>query len=285
MAAQIDFKTIKVTPINEGFGAIVLGVDWENMSPEQERELHEARDEYSVIVCRGSHVNQKALGDFAERMGEIIKIQPQLSGGHNAHPDDERFFRVTTNYRRPGNDLELHTDLYFKDEPATWSILHAVELDEKSRVDTLFYNMCGVLGSLPEDLVERLKGRDIAVHRAYNPDGSPSPELQLHKNLLPFIQRPLLQKDDRKRDLLYLASDVKPRWIPGMPGHEGDKTINECFKHVREQTQHQYAHRWEPDDVVIWGNQHLHSRGHLDDGMVRTLDRVTVLRRPMTAEH
>jgi alpha-ketoglutarate-dependent 2,4-dichlorophenoxyacetate dioxygenase len=82
------------------------------------------------------------------------------------------------------------------------------------------------------------------------------------------------------RKSLYLSSHIGS--IVGWPVPEGRAFIRELAEHA-VQPKYVYAHRWQPDDLVMWDNrQTMHRVRRFDETQPRDMRRTTVAGTAMT---
>lgn len=275
MEGDPDFTAIVVKPITKELGADVSGIDCNSPDVKQTAEIVDAFRKHSLLQFRGANITKDAFLALARGVGKIVTITPLSQSEHHAHPEDKEIFRSSTSVYRPGNSLKLHTDLYFEEKPPDATFLSGTEIPEGGGTNTYFIDMHAVYLSLPSDIVEHLKDKEIAIQTDFNPDGTWRQRKDPSTNNVNFVHRRILQTDGGGHTVVYLGSDVGPRWILGVPYDEGMDLLEELWR--RAKAQERFRHEWRQGDLVLWDNwRFLHGRDPFDVGVTRVLDRITV---------
>src|SRR5580692_8672298 len=161
-----DGKAFRVHPFDAALGAEVLDLDLSRpLDDETFAAVHRAfLESNGLLVFRAQHITPEQHIEFSRRFGPLmihILRQYLLPG----HPE---ILRVS-NVIESGEPIGLgdagsiwHSDLSYTPEPSLGSLLHALELPAEGG-DTSFANMTAAYDALPEDIKERLEGKQ-AIH-------------------------------------------------------------------------------------------------------------------------
>ena len=153
---------------------------------------------------------------------------------------------------RPGLFETFHTDDSFVEQPALVTVLHARELPSRGG-DTVFLDMRAAFDMLTPDRREAALGRSAA--HAYNNHGAFPPRVASEGpfEALVDVAHPIVRAHPQTgRPALYFDLD-RATHVVDMPEDEGRALLQSLQDHA-EQTAPRYAHRWQPNDVVMWDN-------------------------------
>jgi taurine dioxygenase len=295
-----------INPLSSLIGAEVDGLDI--CAPLQEADRQSLRDALSihqVLTIRDQSLTPNQFVEFCRNFGEL---EPFFINAYSLPESPEIY--VLSNVRRDGRPIgrdgagtHWHTDHTFHREPASVTLLYAVEVPVDGG-DTLFADMRGAYDELPAEMKRRLEGLR-AIHRyqkkehLYTADGAVSPAereriealrvLRLREeaeagasptarraNTLPDQLHPVVRTHPvTGRKALYL-NDEMTVGIDGMAQEEGVALLKAlCAQATRPERVYRY--RWRRGDVVAWDNASmLHAATYTDPRQPRTLYRLTV---------
>ena len=178
--------------------------------------------------------------------------------------------------RRPGLFETFHTDDTFTPSPAAVTVLHARELPSRGGA-TCFLDMRVAYDLLDPEMRARLIGLR-AVH-AYNNHGVFPPRVASEGpyEALVEVAHPIVRAHPfTRRPALYFDLD-RATHVEGLPDDEGRALLQSLQDHAEARAP-EYAHTWQPNDVVMWDNasvQHKAS-GDFPIGEPRRLWRYSV---------
>jgi alpha-ketoglutarate-dependent 2,4-dichlorophenoxyacetate dioxygenase len=286
---------IDVAELTPGFAATVGGIDLrEPLGTADSEAVRDAIDRYGVLVfhdqpisdeqqmafTRGFGALEGALGGSIRKASEY-RLAPAMVDVSNldkdnkvlARDDRRRLFNL-------GNQL-WHSDGSFRTVPPTYSILSARTVATIGG-NTEFANMCAAY----DDLDAATKGEIeplMCEHSQLYSRGAlgfgefTDEERQAFK---PVRQRLVRVHPATGRKSLYLSSHIGS--IVGWPVPEGRAFIRDLTEHA-VQPKYVYAHRWHPDDLVMWDNrQTMHRVRRFDESQPRDMRRTTVAGTMMT---
>ncbi|NKB35707.1 MAG: hypothetical protein GKR93_00870 [Gammaproteobacteria bacterium] len=239
---------MRVSRLSGPFGVEVAGfcID-KNSASSDISELKSLLYEHAVICIRDQNIESHELAAFGSLFGEAIKHNEEnlrLDGLEtvmslsNADNRDER---------QLNGGAHWHTDLVHSEEPASFTMLHAVAVPVTGG-GTLFANQIMAFDNLDHEFLEEI--RDLRIIHCYEgrTDGS-YPEI-IHKLIR---SHPVSGKQ-----AIYGAADTGI----GIVDMNRDEALALYIKIGKYATQKQfvYRHQYQLNDIVIWDNaQLLHS--------------------------
>lgn len=224
--------------------------------------------EHAVLCIRDQRLTPAELARFGELFGQPVHHNeenlrldglPGVMSLSNADNRDDRQLNGGSHW---------HTDLVHSDEPASFTMLNAIEVPV-SGGGTMFADQRRAFEELPserQDLAE-----SITVLHCYEgrTDGS-----------MPTFRHPLVRRHPAiGRKVLYAAADTGIG-IAGMPDTEARQLLDKIADYAT-QTRFVNLHEYQPHDLIIWDNaQLLHSAQRLERAtepdMRRVMHRVSV---------
>jgi alpha-ketoglutarate-dependent 2,4-dichlorophenoxyacetate dioxygenase len=288
---------MKITPIHPILGARVEGVALADPLDEAAfRQIHDAFQEYSVLVFHDQRLTDEQQMAFTERFGPLEltlkatgkedRLHPQLVDLSNVDPDhDDRL--IGWDDRRmvyqSGNQL-WHTDSSFKPVPAKASALSGREVPPAGG-ETEFVSMRHTWATLPEELRARLEGR-VVVHSILYSRSTIAPGLfdPEHERGLPPVRQALVRANPvNGRKGIYIGSHAW--YVEGMDYAESRRLLDDLLTRTTR-PECVYQHRWRQWDLVMWDNRCVLHRGRPWDAARhrRVMRRTTVAGEGPTAE-
>jgi alpha-ketoglutarate-dependent 2,4-dichlorophenoxyacetate dioxygenase len=288
---------MKITPIHPILGARVEGVVLsQSLDDAAFRQIHDAFQEYSVLVFHDQRLTDEQQMAFTERFGPLEltikatgkedRLHPQLVDLSNVDPDhDDRL--IGWDDRRmvyqSGNQL-WHTDSSFKPVPAMASALSGREVPPAGG-ETEFVSMRHTWATLPEELRARLEGR-VVVHSILYSRSTIAPGLfdPEHERGLPPVRQALVRANPvNGRKGIYIGSHAW--YVEGMDYAESRRLLDDLLARTTR-PECVYQHRWRQWDLVMWDNRCVLHRGRPWDAARhrRVMRRTTVAGEGPTAE-
>ena len=280
-------------PLHPLFAAELAGVD---MTRPIDRatlaDIIAAMDRYAVCTVR----NERPVTDaehiaFSRNLGPMPRTEALSHGPHRsriAHPEivdqsnldaDGLIFRDDDRqllFKR-ANRL-WHTDLSFHPVRATYSLLAAHDLPPGGGPDTEFADMRAAYDALPQAMKARIEAL-VADHSYWHSrvmGGGPEATEEELASRPPAPHRLVQVHPGSGRKTLYLASHACR--IHGMEDDAARALLRELTEFAT-QRQFVYAHKWRPNDVVIWDNRcTMHRAMPFDDRTQRRDVRRTTCR-------
>jgi taurine dioxygenase len=269
---------ITITPLSEHTGAEVRGVDLgAPVDAETRAQLNRAFVQHLVLAIRGQTLAPQQMLDAAAVFGEVfpqhntrfaLKDCPLVHyiSNQDTYADGTRYI--------PGEGY--HTDHSNDRLPPKATMLHAVQLPDRGG-GTQYVNMHVAYDSLLDATKRRIDGlRAVHVYQSRFSGrklmGLP-PE---SKDRVPDqVTHPIVRTHPESGRKAIYINPIRTEGIDGMAEADALRLLEELLAHA-VQPQHQYRHRWQPGDVVIWDNRALlhKANGDYDMSQVRYLYRL-----------
>ena len=268
------------------FAAEVEGLE---LSPElsdaQVAELHDAINQYAVLVFRDQHFDDDSLLESGKRFGSIAPPRNHRSGDRLKHGvladisnlDEKGELRKVDDHRRlDGLANQLwHSDASFRPIAGELSMLYGVVVPPEGG-NTEFADLRAAYDELDDELKAMIDGM-AAEHSILHSRGllGYTGYTEAERALVPEVRHPIVRTHPgSKRKTLYLGSHASH--IIDMPVPDGKLLLRELMEHATER-RFVHSHTWRPGDLVIWDNRCTLHRGRRYDDInnKRDLRRVT----------
>jgi len=273
---------IVVKPLSNACGAEISGIDLTKpISPEVASIVNSSWLEYCVIVIRGQDLSDIDQVKFAEAFGPVGNYLRPDTLKNDAMKERHKAVMFVSNIIEngepigtlPDGEMMFHTDTGYDQNPHKATTLYAIEIPSKGG-NTIFSNQYSVYEALPEELKNRLRGRD--AQHAYEfgvmiKDKEKYDGPELRKAVHPIF-RP---HSETGRPTVYV-NELMTESIDGLTESESRETLNKIFALQREK-RFCYEHVWAKGDLVMWDNRcTLHARTDFSRKERRLLRRVTI---------
>ena len=253
------------------------------------QEIHDAMDEYAVLVFPNQDFTDETQISFTEQLGPI-----EHSIGAGLRKPDE--YRLSTHFADVSNlDKEnnvygredrrrlfaignrlWHSDSSFKVVPAKYSLLHARAIPSKGG-NTEFADMRTAYDDLEQEMKDHIDGM-IAEHTQIHSRRSVGFEEfdeEERIRMAPVKQRLVRTHPSTGRKSLYLSSHAGR--IDGVPVTEAMLLLKDLTEHAT-QREYVYSHKWRLHDLVIWDNRRtMHRARPFPEHEPRDMRRTTVI--------
>jgi alpha-ketoglutarate-dependent 2,4-dichlorophenoxyacetate dioxygenase len=280
---------LQVTQIHPHFVGESTGLDLSRpLDRAAINAVNSAMDRYAVLVFRDQPLTQTEQIDLAKSFGPLdmglkkLKKQPDrlehaeladmsnVADGGGIVARDSR--KIVSNI---ANQL-WHSDSSFQQPAARYSMLAAVQVPP-SGGDTEFADLRAAYDALPEETkreIDGLEAEHYALHSRFLLGDTDYTEEQ--KAALPPVWWPLVRTHPGSGRKVLFAG-IHARAIKGWTLAEGRMLLMDLLEHAT-QPQFVYAHKWRPNDLVIWDNRStLHRGRRFDLTQPRELRRATTL--------
>ena len=261
---SITFKSL-----SDHTGVEVEGLDLSQpLSSEARERVYRAWLEHSVLVVRDQNLNPHQLLAAAKQFGDPLhqhntRFQleecPEIHyiSNQDKYEDGRRYI--------PGSGY--HTDHSNAANPPKATILHA-KLLPKTGGDTQFVNMARAFETLDSDIQKRING--LKAEHVYQSSHSSRKLVGLTEKRKAEIEKsvshPLIRThDETARKAIYI-NPIRIERIIGMDDEEALPLLDYLLEHSIQMT-HEYRHRWEVGDFVMWDNRVLMHKANPDYDM------------------
>ena len=274
--------SLTITPLSPAFGAEISGIDFRRVpSPENIAQLNQTWLEHTVLVFRGQQLAEDDQRRFAACFGTVgERARPVTRRPEGAEYDGS--FMLISNARNdagehigslPDGELWFHHDMSYVPEPHKATILYAIHVPA-SGGNTRFANMYKAYDNVPEELKQRLAGRqvlqiyDFAMTEKVDIDTDTTGIKQQWQPI--FVTNP-----ETGRPALFI-SRLMSALIEGLDRAESDDILEQLFD-ISEDPSIIYDHVWAPGDLLMWDNRcSIHARTDFPATERRLLRRCTV---------
>jgi alpha-ketoglutarate-dependent taurine dioxygenase len=285
--AGLPGTRITVRPLHPSLGAEVCGVDMGRpLDPATFRALHDAWMAHLVLVFPAQRITDEQHVAFTRHFGEpeifhqsiirskrvkeIFRVSNVDDDGKLMPPDHPTVQQVSL--------AQLwHTDSSYRTIPCMGALLHGVEVSRTGGL-TQFTNMYRVYDELPDSLKRQVQGRRARhdfgnLHRLRRL----KPLTEEEKAAMPPVWQPMVRTHPvTGRTSLYI-SPIYNDAVEGLSDADARRLIEELTDFA-SQPRFVYAHRWEPDDVVLWDNRcTMHAVTPHDPTERRVMHRTTIV--------
>lgn len=275
---------MSVTPTGVACGAVVSGIDLRGGPSEAEAAaLRTHWLEHKVLVFPDQRLGNADLEAFTLAFGGFGE-DPFFDPieGHSNIAAIERLADETT----PIFAGFFHSDWSFLEVPPAGTCLYGIEIPPVGG-DTLFADQVAAYEGLPDELRDKAD-RLTAIHSAalgYAPDGAygeadqdagRSMKIVTSERAYERRSHPFVRTHPETGERALYSS---PAYIVGFEELDEQESRLTLMEFYREQTRDEYvyAHKWEPNMLVVWDNRStLHSATGGYDGHHRLLHRTTI---------
>ncbi|UQA93294.1 TauD/TfdA dioxygenase family protein [Streptomyces halobius] len=276
---------MEIRDLTAFIGSEITGVTCEDLQrPEVFGAVHNALNERELIVVRGLDITPEQQIVLARKFG---KPAPPHSPRY-AHPRFPEIL-VSSNVVKGNKPLGVarvgnfwHQDGSFVKSPATYSMLHGVDVPHTSG-HTMFANACDVYDRLPDEWKSTIDGR-TALHThvkrariAQEHVGLSVAEMRaVIEAEFPLPEHPLVRRDAfTGRLYVYGAPEV----LDSVNGF--DANGNEAFfaqlDALIQDPERVHTHRWMPLDLLVWKTASAyHAATAVEPGRHRTVHRISI---------
>ena len=280
---------LRTRPLSAALGAEIAGID---LSRELDRDtadaIHAAWLEHIVLIFPGQQLGESDQRRFAACFGAVgARARPVARRPEGA--DYDGAFMLIGNIRDddgayagslPDGELWFHHDMSYVPEPHKATILYAIHIPSTGG-NTKFANMYKAYDNVPQDLKDRLAGRqvlqiyDFAMTEKVDIDTDTAGIKQQWQPV--FVSHP-----ETGRPALFV-SRLMSALIEGLDRAESDALLEQLFE-ISEDPAVIYEHVWRPGDLLMWDNRcSIHARTDFPATERRLLRRCTVVGGPLAA--
>jgi taurine dioxygenase len=287
---DIRKKVMQITPLPHRCGAEITNIDLAHLTQGETDAIREAYLAHQILVIREQALTPQEQFEFSARFGPI----EEQENNKFSHPEHDKVVILSNEIRPDGTAVGVvdagdfwHSDSSHHEIPVTLTILQSVR-NPKTGGTTDFCNMYGAYEALPDEVKEKINGRNGVHHvsKVLNPrvvisqnrpDAKAFYENQAATR--PKVMQPLVRThEETGRNALY----VSPRFtigIDGMDDAEAQSLLDQLFAAINTPARpYHHLHNYQDGDVVLWDNRCLVHRAmggyQLPD--IRRMHRTTV---------
>lgn len=270
--------TPTITPIKSTIGAVISGIDLNQLTQETLSFIKSALLKHQVIFFRNQDLQTASQVNLAKSFGSL-HIHPVFPTVPNV-PE----VIVLDSHETDLRDNELwHTDVTFSKTPPLGCVLRAVKIPP-SGGDTLWASGTAAFEALDEETQNKIKGltalHDIRLSFPQERFGGVSEEEKARLEEIyrknPPVAHPVVRTHpDTGKPILFVSEGFTSK-INDLPEQEGKELLDFLTQHaVKEEFHLRWA--WQEGDVAIWDNRCTQHKALFDYGDAhRIMHRATV---------
>ncbi|WOE31292.1 MULTISPECIES: taurine dioxygenase [unclassified Acinetobacter] len=269
--------SLQIKQINPNIGAIVEGVDLNQVNSEIAADIHRALLKHQVIFFRQQMLTAQSQVKLAKIFGtlHIHPIYPAL--------DEAPEVIILDSHRQDLRDNDLwHTDVTFSQTPPLGCVLQAIKIPA-SGGDTLWASGTAAFQALPEDLKQQLRGL-TATHdmRKSFPTERFATSLEDQQRLersfrqYPPVIHPVIRTHPETGEEILFVNEGFTTDINQLSDSENEDLLAWLFAHIVKPEFH-LRWQWQAGDVAIWDNRSTQHKALFDYGDAhRIMHRATI---------
>ncbi|MAM69255.1 MAG: taurine dioxygenase [Rhodospirillaceae bacterium] len=273
--------------LHDSFGAEIRGLDLSApMDPETCEAVTQAWLDHLILLFRDQDLTPEAQRKFCERFGplggRLRKAEDRPEGR------DAENIMLVTNVRKngvpigslPDGEMFFHHDKCYAPEPDWGTMLYAMEV---TRVGghTLFANMYDAWETLPNDLKDRIEGRQVLHIYKY----LPTERVDLKEDIDKYDHQwqPIVITHPKTGRRALYVNELMSAMIEGYEEDESREIIDRLVENVKS-ADVIYDHKWQRGDLVMWDNWcTMHARTDFPRDQTRMLRRYTISGQALSA--
>ncbi len=235
-------------------GVEISGLDARDMDADTVERLSLVLAEHGVAVLRDQPLTPAELAALGRRFGQLEPATREQYW----HPDQPEVYvisNVVVNGKLIGNPtdtLSWHTDQYYLARPTAYTLLYGIETPAEG-ADTMFASTRRTYEALPN--ARKAKLAEIRVRASHSKlYAGKLTEEQIHN--FPDIVHPLVRVHPITGAKFLYFANPRGSTVLGMSEEEGLALLREMFA-LTTPDEFVYAHKWRPQDLVIWDNRGL----------------------------
>ena len=266
--------------LHDSFGAEIRGLDLSTpMDIETRDAVIRAWLDHLILLFRDQDLSPEAQREFCEQFGplggRLRKVEDRPEGR------DAENIMLVTNVRKngvpigslPDGEMFFHHDKCYAREPDWGTMLYAMEV---TRVGghTLFANMYDAWETLPQDLKDRIEGRQVLHIYKY----LPTERVDLKEDIAKYDHQwpPIVITPPQPGRRALYVNELMSAMIEGYDEDVSREIIDRLVEHVKS-ADVIYDHKWQRGDLVMWDNWcTMHARTDFPRDQTRMLRRYTI---------
>lgn len=271
-------QTLSISPIKSTIGAVIDGVDLNQLNDDTLQQIKDALLKHQVIFFRNQDLQTNAQVQLARSFGSL-HIHPVFP----TVPDVPEVI-VLDSHQTDLRDNELwHTDVTFSKTPPLGCVLRAVKIPP-SGGDTLWASGTAAFQALDADTQEKIRGltamHDIRLSFPQERFGGVSEEEKARLEEIyrknPPVEHPVVRTHPETGEPILFVSEGFTSHINELPEDEGKALLDFLTQHAVKEEFH-LRWQWREGDVAIWDNRCTQHKALFDYGDAhRIMHRATV---------
>lgn len=278
---------ITITALGPGIGAELAGIDLRQpIAAEVKEMIMRAWTDHLVLRIRAQQgMSTRQLIEFSKIFGELDRAPITTVGAGKPfiaeHPEITAISNIVVDGKPIGGlgsyEAEWHTDMSYKDETPSASILYSIEVPP-SGGDTCFSSMYAAYEALPADLKQRIAGLKCVHDASRNSAGvlrKGYKEVADPRETVGALHPLVRTHPVTGRKALFLGRRLNA-YIPGLTLEASEALLDELWAHATR-PDFVWVQQWRVGDVIIWDNRcTMHRRDAFDPATRRLMHRTQV---------
>lgn len=287
MTTVTEASVVRVTPFGGPLGADISGVSLrEPIAAGSRAAIMSAWLDHLVLRFRGQQgMTTQQFVDFSRVFGELDRAPITTSGTGKPyleqHPEITAISNILVGGKPIGGlgayEAEWHTDMSYKDETPSASILYSIEVPP-SGGDTSFCNMYAAYEALPDRLKARVASLTCVHDASRNSAGTLRKgykDVADPRETVGAVHPIVRTHPVTRRKALFLGRRLNA-YIPGLTLEDSDALLDELWAHATK-PELVWTQRWRVGDVLIWDNRcTMHRRDSFDASTRRLMHRTQI---------
>ncbi|MBF7681823.1 taurine dioxygenase [Acinetobacter sp. B5B] len=263
--------------IKPSIGAVIHGINLNDLTPEVLANIHQALLDHQVIFFRDQHLQPRQQAELAKSFGSL-HIHPIFP-----HVEDTPEIIILDSLKQDLRDNELwHTDVTFSKTPPLGCVLQAKKTPKQGG-DTLWATGIGAFRTLPKHIQQKIAGL-TATHdiRQSFPIERYSKTPEEREKLLrvfeknPPVVHPVVRTHPVTQEPILFVSEGFTTRINELDPSESEELLQFLCQHATQPELH-LRWQWAEGDVAIWDNRCTQHKALFDYGSAhRIMHRATI---------
>ena len=284
MATVAVTAGLTVHRLSEAIGAEIRGVDLASLEETAFDAIERAWISHQVLLIRGQALTPDSLLAFAARFGELERAPLNVTGKPwiPGYPHLTVMSNVIENGKRIGGlgagEAIWHTDMSYRAEPPSASVLYALEVPGDGGGNTGFADMYAAYEQLPAALRARAQQLVIVHDESRNSADEQRPGIAevTDPRHAPGARHPAVRTHPVSGRRALFLGRRRNAWIVGLELDQSEALLDELWAHATREA-FTWHHRWRPGDVLVWDNRCvMHRRDAFDATQRRIMHRAQV---------
>lgn len=282
----MTFDVVRCSP---ALGAEIRGLDLHQpLDAATVRALKGAWAEHLVLLVRGQALSAAELVRFSGYFGTPDLAPPNEAKNltSDGYVPEYREITVISNVIVDGIEIgslgagecAWHSDMTYSETPPSFCMLHALELPKNGGGGTGFLSLRAAYESLPDELKEKLQGREAIHDATYTSAGTlrkgHEPVTDVRK--APGARHPLVVRHPASGQPQLMLGRRQNSYVVGLPVEESEALLDALWAHTTQE-RFMWHHEWRLGDLVMWDNCGvLHVRHAFDEKDRRIMHRTQI---------
>jgi taurine dioxygenase len=267
---------MKIAKLNGALAAAVTDIDWQlGLSGDELRDIEEALAEHGVLAVAATAMRPEQHVELAAHFGELEHHEFFQNQGPG-------FEHITVLDSARGDRSSMwHIDEHFLERPPIITMTRAMQLPPWGG-DTSFISLHRAFETLSPRLQRYLDGltavHDVAriAEMRWQNGGADGDQVADALRARKYASHPVVLVHPANERPALNVSPTYTRFIEGLPMSESKAILDYLFLHMQK-PEHEYRHRWELGDLLIWDNRSVMHYAAADYDERRVMHRISVL--------